>query len=62
MTHRVLVSSIVIRNAIWNQIRNPYYKSYRTLGLNPNALQINDYKSTSLKTENEDKKQNREQS
>jgi hypothetical protein len=22
-------------------IRNPYYKSYRTLGLNPNALQIN---------------------
>jgi hypothetical protein len=27
-------------------IRNPYYKSYRTLGLNPNALQINDYKST----------------
>jgi hypothetical protein len=27
-------------------IRNPYYKSYRSLGLNPNALQINDYKST----------------
>jgi hypothetical protein len=26
-------------------IRNPYYKSYRLLGLNPNALQINDYKS-----------------
>jgi hypothetical protein len=29
-------------------IRNPYYKSYRSLGLNPNALQINDYKSTNL--------------
>jgi hypothetical protein len=27
-------------------IRSPYYKSYRSLGLNPNALQINDYKST----------------
>jgi hypothetical protein len=38
MTHRVLVSS-----------RNPYYKSYRTLGLNPNALQINDYKLTPSK-------------
>jgi hypothetical protein len=30
-------------------IRNPYYKSYRSLGLNPNALQINDYKSTESK-------------
>ena len=29
-------------------IRNPYYKSYRSLGLNPNALQINDYKSTKI--------------
>jgi hypothetical protein len=27
-------------------IRNPYYKSYRSLGLNPNALLIDDYKST----------------
>jgi hypothetical protein len=31
-------------------IRNPYYKSYRSLGLNPNALQINDYKSTILES------------